>query len=134
MTIYSLLPTVCFLECTASCLTVVSGTQKTGRLPPFSPGSDFLDIYRPPLDSHENSIISSLSPRQQKSCKMLLRPPKIMQNGSSHHEKFSFCEKMFFAILSIRKPRFRKLKCLDFDPEIGVENGMEPNLETTPNF
>ena len=41
---------------------------------------------------------------------------------------------LVFAIPSIRKPRFRNPKCLDFDPEIGVENGMEPNLETTPNF
>ena len=41
MTVYSLLPTVCFLECTANCFTVVRGTQNAPNYPPLSSGFKF---------------------------------------------------------------------------------------------
>ena len=55
-------------------------------------------------ESHENRWISSLFPECQKSWKLVPRAPKNKQNRFQDHQNSDFCDKLVFAIPSIRKP------------------------------
>ena len=48
------------------------------------------------MKSHQ---ISSRSTGQQKSCKLVARPPKILKNVPKNHEKSNFCESWFLQYL-----------------------------------
>ena len=90
-------------------------------------------IQDPQGDLEKHSIFKPVS-KAEKLRKAAPRASKRHRKSTLESLVNVFCGNMVFAIPSMRKPRFGSPKCPDFDQEIGVENGMEPNLETTPNF
>ena len=64
-------------------------TQKNAQSPPTHSGLRIWDDPRITMKIHQ---FSSQSPRQQKPCKWVPRPPNIMKNRPSNHKKSNFCE------------------------------------------
>ena len=44
--------------------------------------------------------------------------------------KSDFCEKLFFATPSLRKPGFKSLERLNFESNIGTKSDLETSLNT----